>query len=627
MAECPDCGFSNSELAVRCAACGRTLSGDDRAPSASGTREQPVSGAASGDALSGRQPDANGLEEDWLAQLLAATAEGEDHDGTVSPGLEGRPEAELPVWLRDLAPDDLPGYGPAVSPPGEGRGAEHILARDAAVQAAAAEGDAPADGVPAPGAPDLEAGDIVLAAPALAQVREAVVTTAETLDLSAMADQAVVEVGDGPEVILGSVSEAPPATEELPQVSAEAPGTEALAAAVDQVAVDVQGERPLLPREAAQAALELQGILAAEAVAAEMVVLLGSASGGAAVGEWDLTAPQPVGSTALEAAGRPPDSSIQGLPEVASSPTASDALAGRVRRLRDSEAGPARGRYLPDRVIPVGRSERLLRVLVPVVLVSVVVLAVVLPPGVRTMLPAVSLPSGYPVGPARMHDALRRLAAEDKVMVAFEYGPSQADEMDLVAVPVIQQLVAQGAQITIVSTRPDGLVAARTAVRSAYLDGLLSGHGVMTQDHVDGIIASGAYRPGDQVGVAHLLVGADDLDAVVVFASKPGPLRWWVELVRATPYSPPIVAGTSASVEGIAVAYLSSDPALLAGVVSGVGGAAFYERIATGSSDGRAAQRLYALSAGNLAIVLLVIVGAAVVGWPAPGARRGGRLR
>jgi hypothetical protein len=109
-----------------------------------------------------------------------------------------------------------------------------------------------------------------------------------------------------------------------------------------------------------------------------------------------------------------------------------------------------------------------------------------------------------------------------------------------------------------------------------------------------------------------------------VFAAQPAPLRRWVEQVRALSDRPPIVAGTSAAVEAVAAAYWSEDVGLLRGAVSGASGAAYYERIATGETDGAAARRLDGLAVGNLAIILLVIVGAALAGIPAGRPRRGG---
>jgi hypothetical protein len=220
-----------------------------------------------------------------------------------------------------------------------------------------------------------------------------------------------------------------------------------------------------------------------------------------------------------------------------------------------------------------------------------------------------------------MHDTLRKVGRHDHVLVAFEYGPARADELDLVARPIVRQLAAQGARIALVSTKADGLVAARALVRQAFVEPDMLGFS--DEAEVQGTIATGVYRPGEVVGVADVLESSERPDLVVVFSARPHRLRWWVEQVGALPDPPPVVAGTGASAEGLAVAYLSSEPALLAGAVSGASGAAYYERVVDGTTDGPAARRVSALAAGNLAIVVLVIVGAAASGWSGPRAARG----
>ena len=198
-------------------------------------------------------------------------------------------------------------------------------------------------------------------------------------------------------------------------------------------------------------------------------------------------------------------------------------------------------------------------------------------------------------------------------MVAFEYGPAEADELDLVAAPVIRQLLVQGADISVASTRADGLVAARKVLREtvdkAVADGAIADAGTGARYTVVG------YRPGDAIGVAQLLQASGGRpDLIVVFAARPGPLRRWVEQAYAMVDPPVVVVGTSAALEAATSPYLGGQQGQIAGAVSGVSGAAYYDRIANGNVDGPAARRLDALAAGNLGIVALVIVGAAVSG-------------
>jgi hypothetical protein len=309
-----------------------------------------------------------------------------------------------------------------------------------------------------------------------------------------------------------------------------------------------------------------------------------------------------------------------GLPGSAGVGLPAERLASLVRSVQEFVFAPAAEEPAPVTVERAGRAERLLRFIVVVVLVAGVLAAVIRPDLVSALLPSVGLPAGYPRGPARMHDTLRLVGSNDRVMLAFEYGPLEADELDLVAAPLIRQLAEQGARMTLVSTRADGLVAGRALLRQAFVEA--DGLGFSDLSDVQRTIESGAYRPGGAVGVAHLLQSFAVPDVVVIFAARPGRLRRWVEQVQVLDGPPVVVAGTSASAEGPAIALLSSEPALLGGVVSGVSGAAYYERISSGGVAGGAAfERLAAIAAGNLAVVVLVILGAATVGWAGSDAR------
>ena len=66
---------------------------------------------------------------------------------------------------------------------------------------------------------------------------------------------------------------------------------------------------------------------------------------------------------------------------------------------------------------------------------------------------------GSPSAPAalRLFEVVERATAQDAtVLVAFEYGPAEADEMDQVARPILDHLLRRGARLAIVSTRPEG---------------------------------------------------------------------------------------------------------------------------------------------------------------------------
>jgi hypothetical protein len=273
-------------------------------------------------------------------------------------------------------------------------------------------------------------------------------------------------------------------------------------------------------------------------------------------------------------------------------------------------------------------AERVQRWLVAVVLLAVAALTILTSPQVSLLdIPALTRPIQSPETSKRMdlqrltgmYDTIQGLSvrAEDAILVAFEYGPAEADELDLVAWPIVQHLLDQldqGARISIVSTRPEGL-----AVAAKLLDAMVESSERYTETQYSLL----DYRPGDATGVSQLLADADAPPRlIVVLTAQPGPLRWWIEQTRARyADTTPIVAGISAALEPAASPYLDADAEQVAGAISGVSGAAVYERI-RGLAGPATQWRLNALTLGHIAIAGLMILGAILY---APGGLRGRR--
>jgi hypothetical protein len=243
-----------------------------------------------------------------------------------------------------------------------------------------------------------------------------------------------------------------------------------------------------------------------------------------------------------------------------------------------------------------GAGERIERWLVTVVLV-VAVFGTLLAPYFVQPVPTLVEPVQID-GPARLQAAIELLGAGDSVVVAFEYGPAEAGEMDAVAGPILRHMHDQGATISAVSTQPMGIAAAealRVRVDSEGAYALSYG--------VD-------YLPGGATGIAQLLAHSDTRPAqILVLAAQPAPLRWWVEQARARygNAAPPVVAGVSAALESAASPYLDENARQLDGAIIGLGGAAAYETLR--GASGQATQRLNALAVGQVAIVALMLVG------------------
>jgi hypothetical protein len=270
-------------------------------------------------------------------------------------------------------------------------------------------------------------------------------------------------------------------------------------------------------------------------------------------------------------------------------------------------------------------AERVQRWLVTVVLLAIATVTILTSPQVSLFnIPALTQPVESPQTSKRMdlqyltgmYETIQGLSigAEDTVLVAFEYGPAEADELDLVAEPILQHLFDQldrEAHISIVSTRPDGL-----AVAAGLLDDIIESRGQYTETQY----LSLNYRPGDATGVSQLLADADTPPKlIVVLTAQPGPLRWWIEQTHARGAdATPIVAGISAALEPAASPYLDANAGQLAGAISGLSGAAVYEK-QRGLTGPSTQWRLNALTIGHIAIVCLIVLGAV---FYAPGSLR-----
>lgn len=238
------------------------------------------------------------------------------------------------------------------------------------------------------------------------------------------------------------------------------------------------------------------------------------------------------------------------------------------------------------------------RLLVAIVLI-VPVLGVLLTPAADGGAPPVTQPVAGP-GATMLYETVDQLDAADAVFIAFDYGPPEADELNAVARPVLEHLTTRAVTISIASTRPDGLPVAEALMKEIAgpdSDYLLVG-----------------YRPGASAAISHLLGAVDETPAMLlIITSWPGSLQGWVEQAQARFGDElPVVAVGSAVLEPIAEPYAAIDAGQLTAAIHGLRGAAAYESLRDVPGD--ATHRLDALAAGHLAIVALMITGAAVYG-------------
>lgn len=240
-------------------------------------------------------------------------------------------------------------------------------------------------------------------------------------------------------------------------------------------------------------------------------------------------------------------------------------------------------------------------------------------------------------------DALRSLSglnADSTVLLAFEYDPSQAGELNAEAEVLVSNLMARGVTLYAVSTQPTGPALAQNLLETladqhgyTYGDGYvnlgyISGRATGVRGLVTGVTESTvsplAYDyQGAPTGLGNARLADLDVDAIVLLAGTPESVRVWVEQAG-NPTGIPMVAAVSAGAEPMALPYYRQGRQL-EGIVSGLSGAT---RLALATGDPAALPpaldaRWNAQVAGALAAAAAIVAGILLGAVGLGGTRRG----
>jgi hypothetical protein len=207
-------------------------------------------------------------------------------------------------------------------------------------------------------------------------------------------------------------------------------------------------------------------------------------------------------------------------------------------------------------------------------------------------------PLPYDLAPTRAVSAagqeIDRLPRGAAVLLAFDYDPATAGEMDVVAAALVSHLMDRQARLVTVSLMPtgpataDALIARAAAGRAAYgpagplyanlgfLPGQATGARLIGQGLSTALPYDFSGVPAGELPVMSGITGTLSFDLMIELAAGSDTLRWWIEQV-ATPSGVPLVAGVSALVDPVARPYFEMEAPQLKGIVGGVIGAAEYQ--------------------------------------------------
>jgi hypothetical protein len=261
---------------------------------------------------------------------------------------------------------------------------------------------------------------------------------------------------------------------------------------------------------------------------------------------------------------------------------------------------------------------------------------------------AVSLPSALDIptfqspylGPRDFSpfiDLIHNLPVDQPALLVFDYEPSYSAEMDAVAGAFVEDLVSRGQPVITLSTHPSGsLLADRMLRRVSLLHDVQNGEGYLHLGYLSGgstalqlftaspteALTKGFNLPegweDESVWDSPILAGVhqlSDFAIVAVITSGTESARNWTE--QAHPYmgGKPLVMVLSAGTEPLIRPYYEGDNPQIAGILTGLPSAMFYERENGLQAD--ASQRWNAYGAGVLisALILLAGGGYGIVSW------------
>jgi hypothetical protein len=250
----------------------------------------------------------------------------------------------------------------------------------------------------------------------------------------------------------------------------------------------------------------------------------------------------------------------------------------------------AEGQPAPIPKPPLISSQRILRAVIGIVLISLVGLFVI---AGSQVFPSPE-PGAIPTEVISASQLVNNLPAMAPVLVTFDYEPGMSGEMEAVAASIIDRLMSNGAYLTLVSTSPTGPALAEHFIRDVqaehqYQGGLqyinlgyipggvsgLSGFAEMpekvTKFSFDGMQA---WETRPLQGISSL----SDFALWVLITDNPNTARAWIEQVRPKIGDTPLIAVISAQAEPLIRPYYSSANPQVNGMISGLAGGIAYEQ-------------------------------------------------
>lgn len=217
---------------------------------------------------------------------------------------------------------------------------------------------------------------------------------------------------------------------------------------------------------------------------------------------------------------------------------------------------------------------------------------------------------------APFYDQLSSVPANSIVLLAFDYTPGEAVELDPAARAIVNEIVTRKANVIAISSNPFGATMAQTLLSRAnesdsnfqfvnlgYLFGNEAGLKRFALGWIPANQMDAAGVRWDASPLSRRVRGMDDLALVILLEGSDSSLRAWMEQVRPN-VKTPIVSATTAMIDPQARNYVNARQ--LQASLRGLAGAAELELLS--NQTGRAVKTVDALSFVSLVLAGIVIV-------------------
>jgi hypothetical protein len=210
------------------------------------------------------------------------------------------------------------------------------------------------------------------------------------------------------------------------------------------------------------------------------------------------------------------------------------------------------------------------------------------------------------------------------VLVAFDYDPALSGELEVVAAPIMDQLLSKGIPLALLSTSPTGPALAEHFLTTAtlvnvhqyqsgaqyvnlgYLAGGPAGMLYLADSLTDAMPFSLDGKPAWNTGPLQGIQSLSDFGAIIILTDNADTGRNWIEQIAPRIGNKPMLMIISAQAEPMLRPYFDSGQ--LKGLVSGLSDAKIYEQ--NFNRPGQADHYWNSFSAGMLVVELLILLGA-----------------